>query len=123
MSIRRVVPNINSDKMEESKNFYGQFLGMRLAMDMQWVLTFASEDNPTAQITIVKSDSIGHIIHNITLSIEVSDIDSLYEKAKELGYEITYEITDEPWGVRRFWVLDPNGVTVNLMAHKTADKV
>jgi hypothetical protein len=35
-----------------------------------------------------------------------------------LGYEITYPLTTEAWGpVRRFWVKDPNSVTVNLMAH------
>jgi predicted enzyme related to lactoylglutathione lyase len=117
MTIRRVVPNINSDKLEESKNFYVTFLGMQLVMDMQWVLTFASEDNPAAQVTVVKSDNADKLQPGITLSIEVSDVDSLYQKAKALNYEITYEIKDEPWGVRRFWVKDPNGVTINLMMH------
>jgi predicted enzyme related to lactoylglutathione lyase len=117
MTIRRVVPNINSDKLEESKNFYVNFLGMTLAMDMQWILTFVSETNPTAQVTIVKNDNLENLPSNITLTIEVSDVDILYRKAKELNYEIPYEIKDEPWGVRRFWVEDPNGVTINLMTH------
>ncbi len=117
MTIRRVVPNIHSNKLEESKRFYKNFLGMKLAMEMEWVLTFVSEDNPTAQVTIVKSDGVEMSQSNITLSIEVSDVDILYQKAEELNYEITYEIKDEPWGVRRFWVKDPNGVTINLMKH------
>ncbi|HFA49410.1 MAG TPA: hypothetical protein ENJ95_10390 [Bacteroidetes bacterium] len=45
------------------------------------------------------------------------DIVTLYNKAKTMGIEITYPITDEPWGVRRFFVKDPNGVTVNIMCH------
>jgi|SRR4051812_3386919 predicted enzyme related to lactoylglutathione lyase len=117
MTIRRVVPNINSSKVQESKLFYKDFLGMKLAMDMGWILTFVSEDNPTAQVTIVKSDAIEIPQPNITLTIEVSDVDMLYRKAKELNYEIPYEIKDEPWGVRRFWLKDPNGVTINLMTH------
>lgn len=28
-----------------------------------------------------------------------------------------YLLTDEPWGVRRFGVDDPNGVTLNIMTH------
>ena len=117
MSVRRIVANIHSSKLEESEAFYTQFLGLKLAMDMQWILTFASETNPTAQISIVRSDDAGISNPGITLSIEVSDTDMLYEKAKSLGYEITYDITNEPWGVRRFFVKDPNGVTINVMAH------
>lgn len=41
----------------------------------------------------------------------------MYEKAKLLNYEIPYPITNEPWGVRRFFVKDPNGVTINVMSH------
>jgi predicted enzyme related to lactoylglutathione lyase len=116
-TIRRIVPNIPSNKLEESKKFYRDFLGMRLAMDMQWVLTFVSESNPTAQVTLVKSDDAAPLQFNITLSIEAADLNALYDKAKAFNYEIAYEIKDEPWGVRRFWVKDPNGVTINLMTH------
>jgi hypothetical protein len=27
-------------------------------------------------------------------------------------------LTDEPWGVRRFFVTDPNGVIINVMSHQ-----
>jgi uncharacterized glyoxalase superfamily protein PhnB len=53
----------------------------------------------------------------MSLSIEVADIDALYESAKLFGYEIVYDITNEPWAVRRFFVKDPNGVTINAMTH------
>jgi uncharacterized glyoxalase superfamily protein PhnB len=48
---------------------------------------------------------------------EVDDVDSPYDVALSMGYDIVYPITDEPWGVRRFHVKDPNGVTINLMRH------
>jgi catechol 2,3-dioxygenase-like lactoylglutathione lyase family enzyme len=35
MSIRRIVPNIGSAKMDESKEFYSGFLGLHLATDMK----------------------------------------------------------------------------------------
>ena len=117
MSIRRIVPNITSTKFEESKQFYRDFLGLTLAMDMDWILTFASSTNQTAQISIVKGENVSGHTSDITLSIEVSDLDILHEKAQALNYEIVYPITNEPWGVRRFFVKDPNGVTINLMTH------
>jgi predicted enzyme related to lactoylglutathione lyase len=117
MDIRRIVPNISSDRMEESRKFYADFLGLNLVMDMEWILTFASVSNPTAQISIVKNDKPNVFDSDITISIEVNNIDSLYKKAVALNYKIPYPITNEPWGVRRFFVKDPNNVIVNIMCH------
>ena len=38
-------------------------------------------------------------------------------EARRRGYEIVHPLTEEPWGVRRFFVRDPNGVVVNVVAH------
>jgi catechol 2,3-dioxygenase-like lactoylglutathione lyase family enzyme len=54
MSIKRAVPDIISERIDESRKFYTEFLGFDVAMDMGWVLTFASPSNPTAQITLVR---------------------------------------------------------------------
>jgi len=117
MDIRRIVPNISSDRMEESRKFYTDFLGLKLVMDMEWILTFSSVSNPTAQISIVKNDKPNVFDSDITITIEVNDIDSLYKKAVSLDYKIPYPITNESWGVRRFFVKDPNNVIVNIMCH------
>ena len=55
MNIRRIVPDITSIHFEESKRFYSDFIGLTLAMEMEWILTFISETNPMAQINIIKS--------------------------------------------------------------------
>jgi len=35
MKIRRIVPDIRSDKMKESRAFYVDFLGLTIGMDME----------------------------------------------------------------------------------------
>ena len=30
---------------------------------------------------------------------------------------LVYPLTNEPWGVRRFFVTDPNGIVINVMSH------
>tara|TARA_R110002050_G_scaffold171581_1_gene303647 strand:+ start:64 stop:420 length:357 start_codon:yes stop_codon:yes gene_type:complete len=116
--MRRIVPNIYSNNIEASKEFYINFLGMELVMDMEWILTFASKENETAQISIFNNENKVPIDNAaIFLSIEVSDIDMYYKKAKEQDIEIVYPITNESWGVRRFFVKDPNGATINLLNH------
>lgn len=116
--IRRIVPNIYSNDLSKSKQFYIEFLGMELAMDMGWILTFASKENPLAQISVFRNEENNPLDNTaIFLSIEVTDIDDWYERAQQESIEIVYPITNEDWGVRRFFVKDPNGVTINLLTH------
>jgi catechol 2,3-dioxygenase-like lactoylglutathione lyase family enzyme len=116
MSIKRVVPDVMSERMDESRKFYTEFLGFDVAMDMGWVLTFVSPTNPTAQITVVQKTKEATPQANI--SIEVDDVDALHAKAVALGLPIVYPMTDEPWGVRRFFIADPNGVIINVLSHR-----
>ena len=117
MSIRRVVPDITSERIDESRKFYTEFLGFEVAMDMGWIVTLASPDNPTAQITLLRGPASA--APHPDLSIEVADVDALHAKAIALGLQIVYPLTDEPWGVRRFFVTDPNGVIINVLSHHT----
>ncbi len=36
----------------------------------------------------------------------------------EVGCEILHPLTEEPWGVRRFFVRDPSGKVLNILAHR-----
>jgi uncharacterized glyoxalase superfamily protein PhnB len=36
-----------------------------------------------------------------------------------MGFGILYDLTDEPWGVRRFYVRDPFGKVVNILSHRS----
>jgi uncharacterized glyoxalase superfamily protein PhnB len=52
------------------------------------------------------------------VSIEVDDVDDVYERARRAEAEIVYPITDEEWGLRRFFVRDPNGAIINVTEHR-----
>ncbi len=115
MGIRRVVPDIQTDRMDGSRAFYTDILGFRLGMDEGWVTGVVSPDNETAQIQFMTADATAPVTPHIT--VEVDDVDDVYGRAVEAGHEIVHPMTDEPWGVRRFFVRDPNGVIVNVMSH------
>ncbi len=115
MSVQRVVPNLQSERFAESRRFYTEFLGFEIAMDMGWIATFASPSNPTAQVTLLAPS--GNATPHPHLSIEVADVDAVHALAVARGLPIAYPLTDEPWGVRRFFVTDPNGVVINVMSH------
>ncbi|GAA4237116.1 VOC family protein [Actinomadura meridiana] len=115
MSIRRVMPDIRSEAVEESKNFYG-LLGFDEVMDLGWVVTLASPSNPTAQVTLMTHDATAPVVPD--MSVEVEDVDAVYAAVQETGAEIVYPLQDEEWGVRRFFVRDPNGKVVNVLTHR-----
>ena len=118
MSIRRVVPDIKSKHLAQSREFYVDFMGFELAMDMGFVMTFVSPSNPTAQISVVRDDGGSMPVPDV--SVEVADVDDVHKRAVARGLEIVYPLTDEPWGVRRFFVVDPNGTILNVMGHLPA---
>jgi predicted enzyme related to lactoylglutathione lyase len=117
MSIRRIVPNIQTERMDESRKFYTEFLGLEVAMDMDWIVTLVSPTNATAQISLIRGPASETPQASLSLSIEVADVDAAHAKAVASGVPIVYPLTDEPWGVRRFHVTDPNGVVINVMSH------
>jgi predicted enzyme related to lactoylglutathione lyase len=114
MKIRRIVPDITSSDFGASQKFYTSVLGLQLAMNLEWVMTFVSPDNPTAQITIIQKDQTAPT--NPHISIEVEDVIAVFSNAQAAGADIIYPLTEEPWGVRRFFVRDPNGVIINVLS-------
>ena len=120
MNIRRVVPNIASAEPDLCREFYAGFLGMRVALDLGWMVTYVSPSNPTAQINVARGDGAAAASPSLSITVEVEDVDAAHTEAVFRGYAIAKPPTDEPWGVRRFFVSDPNGVLVNVMCHLPA---
>lgn len=111
------MPNINSDRMDESRKFYTEFLGLEVAMDMGWIVTLVSPTNATAQVSLLRAPASAAPRSHLSLTVEVADVDAVHAQAVARGLQIVYPLTTEPWGVRRFHVTDPNGVIINVMNH------
>jgi len=116
MTVRRIVANLRAADPTKAREFYGQLLGLNVVMDHGWLVTFASGERMAPQISIASEGGSGTPVPD--LSIEVEDVEDTYARAKTGGFEIVYELTREPWGVRRFFVRDPFGTTVNILAHE-----
>jgi catechol 2,3-dioxygenase-like lactoylglutathione lyase family enzyme len=106
---------ITTQRPEQSREFYVQLLGFEVAMDIDWISSLVSPANPSAQIAVMTSDATSPVQPELT--IEVTDVDAVHAEALRRGDEIVYPLTDEPWGVRRFFVRDPNGIVVNVLGN------
>lgn len=115
MTVKRIVTNIATSDVARAQEFYGDLLGLHLAMDMGWILTFTADTTMTPQLSVMTEGGSGTPVPDI--SIEVDDVDAVHRKAVAMGLPIEYGPADEPWGVRRFFVRDPFGRLVNILTH------
>lgn len=115
MAVRRIVANIAADRPDLARAFYGDLLGLTVAMDHGWIATFAGDESARPQVSIASSGGSGMPVPD--LSIEVDDLDAVHRRVVDAGLAIEYGPAVEPWGVRRFYVRDPFGRLVNILAH------
>lgn len=115
MAVRRIVANLAAPDPSKARSFYEDLLGLQVVMDHGWIVTYAAETLMTPQVSIASEGGSGTPVPD--LSIEVDDVDEVHRRAVAAGFEIPYSIADEPWGVRRFYVRDPFGRLVNILAH------
>jgi catechol 2,3-dioxygenase-like lactoylglutathione lyase family enzyme len=120
VTVYRIVPDFQSDEPIASAGFYRDVLGLEVAMDQGWIVTFADPDDPSVQLSVVSRDATASI--DADVSIEVDDVEAIYGLAVRSGFEIVHPLTDEPWGVRRFFVRDPTGKVVNVLQHRDDDR-
>ncbi len=115
MAVKRIKPNILSERFAESRSFYNNVIGLEGGHGLDWIMFFETSQ-PEVQLSVMKLDVKAHIHPDV--SIEVDDVDDVYERARTAGAEIVYPLTDEEWGLRRFFVRDPNGAVINVTQHE-----
>ena len=117
MAVKRIVANIATERVVDAKAFYADILGLNLVMDLGWILTFAGREAAAPQISIATEGGSGTPVPD--LSIEVDNLDEVHQRILAAGSSIEYGPKSEPWGVRRFYVRDPFGRLLNILAHES----
>ena len=115
MKVKRVVANIEVADLTRAHVFYHDVLGLELLMDHGWIRTYGSQSEMTIQVSFAAEGGSGAPVPD--LSIEVDNADEAHRSMRDAGFSIERGLVDEPWGVRRFFVRDPYGKLVNILAH------
>ena len=87
------------------------FVLLALPGESRGAIAFVHEDHPTAPPdgpAMTPGSSA-------FLTLQVADAASAYEELVRSGVAIEYRLRDEPWGQRRFGLLDPNGLYVDVV--------
>jgi catechol 2,3-dioxygenase-like lactoylglutathione lyase family enzyme len=115
MAVKRIVPNIAADRIEDGKAFYGDLLDMQVVMDLGWIVTFGVDAATTPQVSVASHGGSGTAVPDF--SIEVDNFEDVLRRVARAGVPVEYGPVVEPWGVRRFYVRDPFGRLLNILSH------
>lgn len=115
MKVKRIVANVGTPDPAAARRFYEDIFGLEVLMDLGWIATYGSSQTMSVQISFMTEGGSGTAVPD--LSIEVDDLEAALARVQQAKIPIVYGPTDEPWGVRRFFVRDPFGKLVNVLAH------
>ncbi len=115
---------IVTEKLIETKEFYTHVLGFGLSFENDFYLLMHTPDK-SAEISFLKpyhpsQKPIFQAPFNgkgMYLTIEVPEVDKIYEELRKKGVAIEIDIRDEPWGDRHFAIVDPNGIGIDIVTY------
>lgn len=114
--VKRIVAYADGDDLAASRDFYVGVLGFQVAMEDP-VLGVVSPANPTAQV-LIPPRGMGNPPPRFGVDLgDPAAVDAAHAEAVRRGLRVVYPLRTEPWGVRRFFVEDPSGTVVNVLAH------
>jgi catechol 2,3-dioxygenase-like lactoylglutathione lyase family enzyme len=111
-------------KIPETKKFYTTVLQMEVAFENEFYLLLQTAGG-TDQISFLLPDHESQqplfkpafVGKGAYLTIEVANVDEVYEKIKKMKIPVVIPIRDEPWGDRHFAIVDPNGIGIDIVTH------
>ena len=120
VSLQRILTNICSDRLVESRDFYVALLGFTVKYDSDWYVQLAAPKNPEFEFGIIRRDhELVPLAHQtkpggVYITFVVTNVDQSYQKALAMGLSIVQPPRNEFYGQRRFLTLDPNGCLIDI---------
>jgi catechol 2,3-dioxygenase-like lactoylglutathione lyase family enzyme len=117
---------ITTEKIAESKEFYTQVLNFGVTFENEFYLLLNTPDEETNLAFLLPNHpSQQPLFHEpfngkgMFLTIEVDDVDKIYNDIKKMDVDIKIDIRDEPWGDRHFAIEDPNGIGIDIVKYSS----
>lgn len=103
-------------EVDAARRFYTEVLGFAVVMERP-VVGLVSPANRSSQVLIPLA-GFDHPQPAFGVDVGTPEaVDRTLAAALDRGLSVVHPLTDEEWGVRRFFVEDPNGTIINVLAH------
>ncbi len=114
--VTKIGPNLPTADASAAARWYAQVFDVEVLHDMGWIAFVGPDYEVRPELQLLQSDIAAPV--DPVVSIGVNDVDAAYLAVVAAGGEIVYGISDEQWGVRRFFFRDPDGNVINVVNHR-----
>lgn len=118
-TLNRMMTNICSEKLAESRDFYTKLLDFTVDYDSDWFVHLISKDKQLElgiihRTSEIVPDEFQNHPQGFYVTFVVDDVHEVFEIAKREGLEVLSEPVDTFYGQRRLLLKDPNGTLVDI---------
>jgi catechol 2,3-dioxygenase-like lactoylglutathione lyase family enzyme len=112
---------IVTDKLRECRDFYTTWLDFQPVFQASWFVLLASGGERPVTLAFMHSEHPSSPPSPLTygggmfLTLQVEDAAAEYERLQAAGLRFDHPLMDEPWGQRRFGVVDPAGMWLDFV--------
>lgn len=118
--VSRTFPNILTDDIAATRDFYVDLLGLHVAFDSDWFVNLRSEESPACELGVWRRDhelipaDFRHAPAGTVVSFIVDDVDAVHDDAVSRGLAIVEPPRDLFYGQRQLMLADPNGMLIDV---------
>lgn len=118
-TMNRMMANICSEKLAESRDFYTALFDFNVDYDSDWFIHLISKKHQLELGIISRSSEIvpeasKDVPQGFYITFVVDSADEIHEIAESRGIEIISKPEDTFYGQRRLLLKDPNGLIVDV---------
>jgi catechol 2,3-dioxygenase-like lactoylglutathione lyase family enzyme len=114
-------PIVVTDKLRECRDFYARWFGLSAIFEASWIVVLSTDgEAPTVAFMhpshpSTPPDPAPFRGDGMFLTLQVDDAAAEHARVSEAGLSCALDLTDEPWGQRRFAAIDPAGMWVDVV--------
>lgn len=116
------IPLITTERLAEVRQFYVDQLQFDVVFEASWFLLVAGPGPRSPLIAFMHpshpSSPPGPEAftgNGMIWTLQVEDAAATYAEVQKTGLKVHYQLTDEPWGQRRFMLRDPAGLLIDVV--------
>ena len=124
MRVKDLYAVIVTDRVAECREFYVRCFGFQVVFEATWFVYLAATGDHAFGIAFMASNHPsqppGPQTFNgqgMFVTVQVEDAAAEFARLQQANVRIAYPVRDEPWGQRRFAVIDPSGTWVDVVQH------
>lgn len=122
MQLQDFYPIVVTDQVTACRDFYRRWFGWSVAFESSWFVLLAGEGTRAVSLAFMRPDHPSappgpdpFTGKGMCLEFQVADAAVEHERFVSGGAQIGLDLTDEPFGQRRFGLFDPAGVWIDVV--------